>query len=1003
MQKDNMAEKQPFNTYQYNKYKSLYPFNDEQAFGEWLSINQLSLTDFESMFLNDNHQHSQTAQHWLRFLHNDYRAEDARTFDNPFCQLVDFILVNAQRQLSKACEPIFSMPVDCVQLTDYLPLFEQELTELLIDLITPTLTLELNVARVSNKLQGTCSEERFQWFIEQLKNPAIIQSVFDEYPLLLEQLVCLTEQSIEQHTEFLARLSRDHKALCVQFGKPGQFRRFGAQQGDAHNQGRSVRICHFENLTLVYKPRSLSVDQWFGKLLTDLNAASHVQLKSPQLLNLHSHGWTEYITEVATENDQQAGRYYHRMGHYLALLYVLNSGDFHHENIIAHGEHPVLVDLESIFHVNFKHGTEQQCDDPSLEQSFHTVLDSMMLPQKTMFAGQKQGMDVSALGFRANQRIDLPMGQLVNQRRDDMRYTASDITTSVTHLQSHDLSVGEITAHLINGFDVLYDFFLTHPDWLSDNLAFMELSQMKYRCILRPTDTYHQLVKCLQHPDFLRNQTERDLFIEEKLWVMTQSMGHLRQVIRYESACLKSANIPIFYFQPNSQQLFTGNGQVINHYFHHPALARIDHTLHRLSEQDRRAQHWLIRASMHTSEALQHSQPIDCPDIQSADDFCHHITSELLACAHQSGHILHWKNLEMINETQWTINSKKEFELFNGNLGSLLYLLAYAQVYQDADLLRKVQLTAEYLGDKLPAIRFQHIGGFVGMGGVLYSLSQIQHATGSQRLLRHLSDFSRIIEMHIDQDPHFDVMHGAAGCLLAALTAHRLTSNPAFLSVAGHCARHLRAHAVIHTSGVGWPNPIADGNMLGGFSHGVTGIAFALGQYDQYLHLNTHTDIIRRAWSFESSLFDPETLHFRDLRVSHDCCDGMFAWCNGGLGVAMASHDLQQQASLNELPHARLAQKAVDALGHNQSLCHGDASILHYLNMLTSCPEADFNKAHLHQRLDQVIQQISRTGLKNGMPFNQFDPGLMVGSPGLAYQILHIKNPQLVPNVLLLN
>ena len=38
-------------------------------------------------------------------------------------------------------------------------------------------------------------------------------------------------------------------------------------------------------------------------------------------------------------------RFYERQGGYLALLYMLQATDFHHENLIAAGEHPVLLDL----------------------------------------------------------------------------------------------------------------------------------------------------------------------------------------------------------------------------------------------------------------------------------------------------------------------------------------------------------------------------------------------------------------------------------------------------------------------------------------------------------------------------------------------------------------------------------------------------------------------------------------------------------------------------------
>ena len=40
-------------------------------------------------------------------------------------------------------------------------------------------------------------------------------------------------------------------------------------------------------------------------------------------------------------------RFYRRQGALLALLYALEATDFHAENLIASGEFPVLIDLET--------------------------------------------------------------------------------------------------------------------------------------------------------------------------------------------------------------------------------------------------------------------------------------------------------------------------------------------------------------------------------------------------------------------------------------------------------------------------------------------------------------------------------------------------------------------------------------------------------------------------------------------------------------------------------
>ncbi|RCK13064.1 DUF4135 domain-containing protein [Bacillus licheniformis] len=58
----------------------------------------------------------------------------------------------------------------------------------------------------------------------------------------------------------------------------------------------------------------------------------------------------EFIPHETCHTKKELEGYYTRLGKLLAVLYSIDAVDFHHENIIASGEHPVLIDLESIFH-----------------------------------------------------------------------------------------------------------------------------------------------------------------------------------------------------------------------------------------------------------------------------------------------------------------------------------------------------------------------------------------------------------------------------------------------------------------------------------------------------------------------------------------------------------------------------------------------------------------------------------------------------------------------------
>ena len=60
--------------------------------------------------------------------------------------------------------------------------------------------------------------------------------------------------------------------------------------------------------------------------------------------------WVEFVNFKECHSADELERFYQRQGGYLGLLYSLEATDFHFENLIAAGEYPILIDLESLFH-----------------------------------------------------------------------------------------------------------------------------------------------------------------------------------------------------------------------------------------------------------------------------------------------------------------------------------------------------------------------------------------------------------------------------------------------------------------------------------------------------------------------------------------------------------------------------------------------------------------------------------------------------------------------------
>ena len=222
-------------------------------------------------------------------------------------------------------------------------------------MIAGTMALELHVSRLQGDLRGDTAEDRFRSFLERMRQREHAVGLLQEYPVLARQLVEAIDRWVAFGLEFLRHLCTDLEAIRETFspeGDPGTLTGVAGGLGDSHRGGRSVLIAEFRSgLRVVYKPRDLAVDVHFQELLSWLNErGDHPPFRTLKILDRGTHGWVEFVAEQACTSPDEVRRFYRRQGGYLALLHALDATDFHFENLIAAGEHPVLIDLEALFH-----------------------------------------------------------------------------------------------------------------------------------------------------------------------------------------------------------------------------------------------------------------------------------------------------------------------------------------------------------------------------------------------------------------------------------------------------------------------------------------------------------------------------------------------------------------------------------------------------------------------------------------------------------------------------
>jgi lantibiotic modifying enzyme len=192
-----------------------------------------------------------------------------------------------------------------------------------------------------------------------------LSSLFRKFPVLVRLWCQLISQWREHVTEVLVRFAADRHALSrAFFSKP--LRKivnvhFGLS--DRHNSGRTVARLQFERGSIIYKPRSgLGESEWFSLLDWMNRNGFRPKLRIARVLPRKSYCWMEYVEPASCRNKAAARRFYERIGGIIAAAHLLKAVDCHRDNLIACGEHPVLVDIDALWHVSSFSKTQSHSD-----------------------------------------------------------------------------------------------------------------------------------------------------------------------------------------------------------------------------------------------------------------------------------------------------------------------------------------------------------------------------------------------------------------------------------------------------------------------------------------------------------------------------------------------------------------------------------------------------------------------------------------------------------------
>lgn len=908
------------------------------------------------------------------------------------------------------------------------------LPALFIMLLSRTLALEVNVARLEGLLEGNTPEERFNHFIATLRQPETALTIFREYPVMARQFVIHMNNWLRFHLEFLQNLAADWADIRTTFSPeldPGELIQLDGSVGDSHRGGRSVLIAKFSSgFQIVYKPKSLSVDEHLQQLLHWLNErGDHAPFRTVKVLDRGTYGWTEFIAAHGCASIDELKRFYERQGGYLALLYALEATDFHFENLIAAGEDPVLIDLESLFHPHAEGIDVTQTGGLVGTSVIYSVLRVGLLPQRIWVNAQDEGIEMSGLGGAPGQLTPSGIPFWEQAGTDEMHLTRKRMAMpggqNRPSLNGADVNPLDYCAEIAKGFSSLYRLLIRHrEELLTEDGPLARFASDEVRFIMRPTRLYALLLHESFHPDLLRNGLDRDRFFD-RLWVGIEERPYLAKVITSEQQDLQEGDIPMFTTRPDSRDIWTSRGEKIPEFLDEQGLNLVRRRMQQLGQQDLKRQLWFINASLTTLSmeadgAKWGTYDLVEPRVMADRD-------KLIAAAAAVGDRLEelvlrgdddkvsWIGVALINEKHWNLLPLST-DLYNG-LGGVAFFLAHLGAITKNDaytkLARTTLTTIRGHLERLKSVS-RSVGGFDGWGGWIYLLTHLSVLWNEPDLLVEAGSCVKTLPEMIESDKYLDILSGTAGCLGGLLALYQCAPSERTLAAAVQCGDHLIASARRMKSGIGWLTPTTREKPLAGFSHGVAGISLMLLALESVTNEKRFRTAALQGFEYERSVFSAEMGNWPDLRevdgvdVSRENYQEhfMLAWCHGapgvGIGRLRSLRYLDDEAIREEIEVA-LKTTLAGGFGRNHSLCHGDLGNVELLLLASQTLQYSQWSGERDRLGSIILESIEERGWLCGIPLGVESPGLMTGLAGIGYGLLRLAEPERLPSVLALD
>ena len=768
---------------------------------------------------------------------------------------------------------------------------------------------EIQFYKQNNMLRGDNEEEEYNYFCEEIiTQSTFIKKLYEQYPVLKE---CI-EQSMEYGRAYYEKIINDFENdlfdINQTFGQVQKVSRIIKIQnglGDTHQQGKQVSKIYLDNGNVVlYKPRSMSNEIFYNSILKEIEKSTDINQYYYVILSYEDHSWCEYIDYIECISYEQIKKYYKRLGVNLFVTYFLGTKDIHCENIIAHGEYPVIVDLEVLIH------NENRNDMVNAEQILEyevrdSVLTSGLLPV-TMWNRNGKGVDVSGVRGNGGQVYPFKIPTIINANTSRIHIGYEQPVTqksrNIPQIYGKQVDVSEYTKEIILGFEEAYKAVCRNKAVYKKYLE--NTYRIKNRIIFNNTQQYSMILALSYHPDFLKKKNLRsDLF--DSIKCLNKETSHTISI--WEKNTLLRGDIPYFYAKGNEKSLYADGEMVMLDYFERAINECMYDRLERMNKCDMYRQLQYVKLSIDMSG----NNKEKCKNrVYSHDDNSHELEQERKRIEKPlkelTNHLLSsiiWNsektqmNWEIIGFDQshtatWRISPMNMY-LYSGLAGILLVFYKLQLMDKRDEIVSIFEKLRNQLfsytdngiwsSENLSSV---NTGMYDGESSIIYTYLLLYEWSKDNIYLLYAVKHAEIVLPLLSCDNKFDLINGNAGAAKVLIKMYDITLEKRYLKGAEYAIEVLKKNGKKMDKGVGW-KIVEDLEPMSGMAHGNSGIVVPVLGLWKRTHKEQYKILAKDIFSYEETLYNKTLGNWIDKRENIEYINrpGNVAWCHGAAGI----------------------------------------------------------------------------------------------------------------------